>query len=478
MKKRASGVLMHVSSLPGDYSVGSFGGGAYKFIDFLADAGFSYWQVLPFCMPDECGSPYKSKGSFSVNPWFIDLPILKKQGLITDSELDSARQHSPYLSEYARLPERMSLLRRAAERVTDRERVEEFIATNGELSYTARYLAIAEEQGDIPHRLWRDVQPSADTLFFHKFLIYEFCKQWQGVKSYANSRGISVIGDMPIYAAYESADVWARPEAFLLDGELLPRSVAGVPPDYFAKEGQLWGNPLYNWRGMRERGFDFFRARMENALSLFDGVRIDHFRALDAYYSIPSAALTAKEGKWIKGPGRALVRALRDLTKNKLVIAEDLGDITDSVRDLVRYSGYPGMRVLQFGFMGEENSIHLPHNYTETSFAYTGTHDNNTLLGFIWESDSVTRARIFDYFGIRHNDWSLACEDIIRCLLASSARAVILPVQDLLGFGADTRMNTPGVPDGNWRFRITEDNLRTLSENSGKYRYLNNLYGR
>ncbi len=478
MKKRASGVLMHPSSLPGGYSVGSFGGSAYRFIDFLADSGFSYWQVLPFSMPDEYGSPYKSRGCFSVNPWFIDLPTLFEAGLITAGELSGAREMTPYLSEYGRTGERLLLLRRASERVIHRDRIEAFIEDEPELAYTARYLAIAEEKGDIPHRLWNGIEPSEGTLFFHKFIIYEFYRQWRCVKEYAGARSISVIGDMPIYAAYESADVWAHPEVFLLDGELLPRCVAGVPPDCFSSDGQLWGNPLYNWRVMRGENFAFFRRRMESALSLFDGVRIDHFRALDAFYEIPASAATAKEGRWVKGPGRALIRALRGITENKLVIAEDLGFVTDSVRDLVRYSGYLGMRVLQFGFSDGGDSVHLPHNYPESCFAYTGTHDNNTLLGFLWEADPATRARIFDYFGIRHGDLSLACEDIIKGLLASHAGAVIIPVQDLLGFGADTRMNTPGVKAGNWLFRITEDNLRTLSENSGKYKYLNSLYGR
>ncbi len=453
-------MLMHPSSLPGGYSVGSFGKWAYKFIDFLADSGFSIWQVLPFCMPDEYGSPYKSCGAYSINPWFIDLETLCDKGLLTNEELVSARESTPYLAEYGRLSERLSLLRRAAERFCDKEAAERFVSASPELTYTAEYLA--REDG---------------SLFFHKFLIYEFYNQWQVVKTYANQRGVYIVGDMPMYVSEESADVRYRGENFKLDALGFPKRVAGVPPDYFAKDGQLWGNPLYDFSAMRKSGYDFFKRRIERELSLFDGVRIDHFRALDAYFSIPVGG-EPRDGKWVKGPGRDLIRKLRPITDGRLVIAEDLGDITDSVHDLVRYSRYPGMRVLQFGFTGGGDGDHLPHNYPENCFAYTGTHDNNTLLGFIWELEPDKRARLFDYFGITHGDFDLACHDIIRALLASHARAVIMPVQDLLGFGCDTRMNTPGVTGGNWRFRITEDNLTALAENSGKYRNLNNLYGR
>ena len=254
MKKRASGVLMHPSSLPGNYSVGSFGRYAYKFIDFLSQSGFSYWQVLPFCMPDEYGSPYKSRGLFSVNPWFVDLEILAENGLLGKSELASAVQREPYLSEYDRSRERLSLLRLAAERVTKRDIIEEWIDSRGELSYTAEYLAAAD---------------GGDSLFFHKFLIYEFHRQWCSLRAYANERGVGIIGDMPMYTSYESADVWAHPELFLLDGDGEPACVAGVPPDCFSGDGQLWGNPLYDWRCMKARGYGFFRERLRHALELF-----------------------------------------------------------------------------------------------------------------------------------------------------------------------------------------------------------------
>ena len=477
--KRASGVLMHISSLPGGYSIGSLGRAAYRFVDFLSDSGFTYWQTLPICMTDECNSPYKSPSSIGVNPWFIDLPTLEEAGLITSEELSDARERTPYVAEYKRLSEdRLDLLLKASLRVKNKSKIKKFIDSRPELSVSARYLALSETYNGAPWREWDDErQPDENRLFLWQFIHYEFVRQWQKLREYANSKGVLLIGDVPIYTAYESAEVWSSPESFQLDADMMPREVAGVPPDYFSEDGQLWGNPLYDFARMKRDGYALWHDRMNSVLSFFDGVRIDHFRAIDEYYSIPRDAESAKEGRWRKGPGRDFIRKIREWAGDKLIIAEDLGDITDSVRDLLKYSGFPGMRVLQFAFLGKD-SIHLPHNLENNVFAYTGTHDNNTLLGYIWELDETARRRLFDYFGIRHNDWSAAVFDIIKGLFSSSARTVMLPVQDLLGFGSDTRMNTPGSSSGNWTFRITEDNLSALSENSGKWKYINELYGR
>ena len=469
---------MHISSLPGDYSIGSLGDGAYRFADFLSESGFSYWQLLPVCMTDECSSPYKSPGYYSVNPYLIDLGILHGEGLITDCELSAAIQRQPYSSEYDRLSnERIPLLFLAAQRFSDKRKVENFINSHPGIRDAALYLALRDKNGCAPFREWRDVSPDPDRLFAWQFIHYEFMRQWHLLKTYANSRGVSLIGDMPIYVAYESADVWSSPESFLLDGEMMPREVAGVPPDYFSEDGQLWGNPLYDFEYMKKDGYSFWHSRIEHALDMFDGVRIDHFRAFDEYYSIPKDASSAKEGRWKKGPGLDLVDRIREWAGEKLIIAEDLGDITDSVRELLSKSTLPGMRVIQFGLLGED-SLHLPHNYIHNTVAYSGTHDNNTLLGYVWELDSRDRERLFEYMGIRHSDWSAAVYDIISALLRSSAGLVILPVQDLLGFGRDTRMNTPGLSRGNWSFRITEDNLSLLTENARTWRRLNSMYGR
>lgn len=476
---RASGVLMHVSSLWGDYSCGSFGGEAKEFVDFLAESGFSYWQVLPFCQVDESNSPYKSYSAFGGNPFFIDLPTLHKKGIITKAELESARQRSPFLCEYDRLAsERLPLLRKASKRVSsdERKKISVFISEHGELAEAAKFLALREANGGRPWQKWTASIPDGDELFFWQFVQYEFFTEWQEIKRYANGKGISIIGDIPIYVSADSADVWAHREEFLLNGDGNPSRVAGVPPDYFCEDGQLWGNPLYDWDRMRSNGYTWWIKRIEHMLTLFDGVRIDHFRGLASYWSVPADASTAKEGEWVKGPGEDFIDALLRTAKDRLIIAEDLGDITEDVISLLDHSGLPGMRVFQFAFLGDKNSPHLPHNYPRNCVAYTGTHDNNTLLGHVWEISGDMRERAFDYCNCPHHDWSGACEMIIKTMMASHADTVIFPIQDIFVYGADTRMNTPGTATDNWQYRVTADQLNRVSRS--KFRYLNSLYGR
>ena len=475
--KRAAGVLMHISSLHGEHSIGSFGKEALEFIDFLAEAGFSYWQVLPFCIPDECDSPYKSVAAFSGNPYFIDLPTLCAQGLITKAELDGAKQMAPYAIESKRLAlGRELLLRRAASRVTDRSKILSFMTAHPYLDEVCRFLALSKANSFLPWQSWRIDRYDDGDYFYHAFTQYHFFVQWQAVKAYANAKGIRVIGDLPIYVGLDSADVYYHPEQFQLDGTGAPLAVAGCPPDYFAEDGQLWGNPLYDWSAMKEDGFTWWRARMEHTLSLFDGVRIDHFRGIESYWRIPAGAKTAKEGKWCKGPGMAFVRAMREVAGDRLIIAEDLGDIPPAVQKLLKQSGFPGMRVFQFAFLGDPQTPHLPHNYPENCIAYTGTHDNNTLLGFVWEQDAETRRLMLEYCGYTDEDWDRGYDAIFRTMLCSHAALVLFPVQDLFRFGADTRMNTPGKADGNWGYRITKEQLGLLD--AAKFRRLNELYGR
>lgn len=474
--KRQSGVLMHVSSLWGDYSEGSIGREAFEWIDFLAESGFSVWQVLPFCLPDEYNSPYKSFGAFSVNPFFIDLPTLYMEGLLSREELAGARQKAPFSCEFERLnKERFALLSLAASRVKDRAPVEAFMRSHPQTARFCRYMAIRDAQGGRAWNEWTDETFDPEVLFAWEFTQYEFFRQWEMLRSYANARGISIVGDVPIYVAYDSADVWANRELFQLDASLSPTHVAGCPPDYFSEDGQLWGNPLYDWKRMKEDGYAWWRERMAFMMELFDGVRIDHFRGLESYYSIPAGEKTARNGKWRKGPGMSLIRALRPICEGKLMIAEDLGDITPAVVKLVKDSGYPGMRVLQFGFLGEENSPHLPHNYDFNCVAYTGTHDNNTLLGYVWDQTDGTRETLMRYCGYE-GDWDRCYDAVLRTMFASHARLLILPVQDLLLFGRDTRLNTPGSADGNWAYRITKEQLRTVS--AEKFKNWNRLYGR
>lgn len=476
---RASGVLMHVSSLHGEYSIGSFGKEAEQLIDFLAEGGFTYWQVLPFCMTDECNSPYKSYSAFGGNPLFLDLPTLHEKGLLTAEELAEAKQSTPYVCEYGRLSkERVALLQKAAKRVceAERARVLAFIKEHKELAQAAEFLALREKNGNRIWHEWTERDADADTLFFWQFVQYEFFTQWQRIKAYANARGIRVIGDVPIYVSLDSADVWANTDQFQLDKENYPTSVGGVPPDYFSEDGQLWSNPLYNWEKMREDGYAWWRRRIEYMLTLFDGVRIDHFRAFASYWSVPADAETAKSGKWVTGPGRELIDAIRDTAGERLIIAEDLGDITPDVISLLKYSKLPGMRVFQFGFLGDKDSSHLPHNYPKNCIAYTGTHDNNTLLGYIWECDDETRKRVLSYCNCPAEDWSRGCEMIIKTMMASHADTVIFPIQDIFVYGADTRMNTPGTASENWQYRITAEQLNAVDRK--KFRYLNELYGR
>ncbi|MBR2354057.1 MAG: 4-alpha-glucanotransferase [Clostridia bacterium] len=476
---RSCGVLMHISSLPGDYSIGTFGKEARAFVDFLTECGFSWWQVLPFCMTDEYNSPYKSYSAFGGNPYFIDLPTLCRKGLLTEEEIAQYRQESPYLCEFDRLAkERLPLLALAASRVREdkKQRIADFLSEQPELAKAAEFLALRKANGDLPWQEWTVSEADPEELFFWQFIEYEFYHQWMSLKEYANSRGIHIIGDIPIYVATDSADVWANREEFQLDAKGYPSSVAGCPPDYFSEDGQLWGNPLYRWSAMKKNGFSWWRRRMEYMLTLFDGVRIDHFRGLESYWSIPATAASAKEGKWVKGPGKALVNMIREVADGRLIIAEDLGDITPEVIDLLKYSKFPGMRVLQFGFMDDKNSPHRPHNYIKNCVAYTGTHDNNTLLGYVWESDPVTRRRVFNYCNAEDAEWSHGCEMILKTVMASHADLAIFPIQDILVYGSDTRMNTPGTATNNWRYRITEDQLR--SADPMKFKRLCELYAR
>ena len=477
--KRSSGVLMHLSSLHGDYSIGSFGREAREFVDLLVKGGFSYWQVLPFCMADDCRSPYKSYSAFAGNPLFIDLPTLSERGLLTAAELENARQHSPYLCEYDRLErERLPLLRVAHERISDREKdeIRAWISDFPELAKAAEFLALKQKNNDLPWHQWTDPTPDERELSFWQWIQFAFFHQWQTIKSYANERGLGIIGDLPIYVALDSCDLWANPEQFLLDDALRPTAVAGVPPDYFSEEGQLWGNPLYRWDRMAQDGFAWWSRRIEYMLTLFDGIRIDHFRGLDAFWSIPAEASSAKEGHWVQGPGQPFIDRIRQIAKDRLIIAEDLGEITPSVEALLQASGFPGMRVLQFGFLSDEDSPHLPHHYPKNSVAYSGTHDNNTLLGYVWEMPPQSRARLMTYCHCEGVDWRQDCRRIVKVLLSSHADTVIFPIQDLLGYGADTRMNTPGTAKDNWAYRITKDQLSSVD--TEQFRFLNQLYGR
>ncbi len=475
--KRASGVLMPIFSLPGDYSVGSFGKEAKAFVDFLADNGFTYWQILPYGVTDSFHSPYQSYSAFSGNPYFIDLPTLAEDGLVTKEELEQAKQKTPYLCEYDRLEtERMALLKKAAMRVDAEERA--LIGQWAKETYAgtfATFMALKEKNGGKCWADWTDNTPDLDTEFLWQFTQYHFFLQLHQLAEYAHKKGVRIIGDLPIYVSYDSCDVWSNPRQFMLDEKGYPTHVAGCPPDYFAKDGQLWGNPLYDWDKMKADGFSWWKKRMEFSLLGLDGLRLDHFRGFESFWAVPASSKTAVEGKWLKGPGMDFIHAIKQVAGDKLIIAEDLGDITPEVEQLVKDSEFPGMRVFQFAFLGGDNP-HLPHNFIRNCVAYSGTHDNNTLLGYLWEMDDATRQTMLAYCGFKGDDWGTGWRDALRVMMASSADLVIFPIQDLLGYGADTRVNKPGIAQENWQVRFTNEQIQTID--TSYIRQLHQLYYR
>lgn len=451
---RKSGVLLHISSLWGGFGCGSFGESAKEFIDMLDVGGFKVWQVLPFCQPDEFFSPYKSPSAFSFNPFFIDLPTLQKEGLLTQKELEGARERNGYIAEFDRFDERISLLKKASERF-DFKKCEIFFESHPESEAFCRF--------------------NGSDYNFRRFTEYTAYTQWKEIKKYANSKGIEILGDLPIYVSLNSSDVKENPKLFLLDEKNIPLAVAGVPPDAFSSEGQVWGNPLYNWGKMKENDYKWWKRRIEYSLEIFDGIRLDHFRGFDAFFAIPFEEKTALNGRWMKGPQNDFVDKIKEVTKDKLVVGENLGHITESAEKLLEYSGFHDMRVLQFAF-DEKNSKHLPHNYSKLSVAYTSTHDNNTLIGYIANLGEEKRRYFLDYFRYKGQNWYECYRDIITSMIASSADCVIFPIQDILGFGEDTRMNTPGKSDGNWRYRVTRSQAEKIDLEY--YRKINSLYGR
>lgn len=497
MFNRSCGVLAHISSVPGKYGIGVFGKEARQFASFIRTMGFRAWQLLPLCPTDDYNSPYAGCSAFAGNPYFIDPETLFNEGLLTKDELQSCVASQPYSVDFDFLKKtRIGIFKKAFERFRkdNLKLLDDFLTENPKLYEYALFCAIKEEYNFAPWWKWpeelarRDkdaLQKAQDTLsdnfYFALFLQYEFYTQYSALKKDINNEGVAVIGDMPIYLAHDSADVWANPSLFSLDEETFAlRSCAGVPPDYFSSEGQLWGNPLYDWDEMKKDGYAWWIARANAAFEMYDAVRIDHFRAFSAYWSVP-AGEKATKGEWIKGPGMDFFNALSKAHPNPPIIAEDLGDIDDDVRNLVREAGFPGMGVMQFAFLSDWGNPHLPYNYSNSTIAYTGTHDNNTILGWLWEADDASRRRILDYCDFK-GDWGKGGPDspcikaIIRTLFESSALLAVVPVQDLCGFGADTRMNTPGRASGNWAFRVSAESLAQVD--CEFFRKLSNVYHR
>lgn len=481
--ERGSGILLHISSLPGDYGCGSFGAGAKRAIDRMKECGLRYWQVLPFVIPDIANSPYKSVSAFAGNPLFIDLDILFENGLITAAERDGERQSQPYSAEFERINvSRLPLLKVAAERALEKreiaESVAEFTQTHPQIAKFCKYIATKEANGNVIWTEWTTSEYSQKSEREWQWIQYEFARQWAEIKAYAHKNGIKVIGDIPIYVDTDSADVWANREQFLVDENGEPSAVAGCPPDYFSEDGQLWGNPIYDWKKMEADGFKWWEERLRGVFEWFDAVRIDHFRGFSTYWSIPADAASAKEGKWEIGPGKPFADMVNRVATDCgcEVIAEDLGDISADVVELLDYSGLPGMRVIQFGFMGDYESTHQPHTYVKNCVAYSGTHDNNTLLGYLYELEPNAKRIFLDYCGYSGDDLGEGVRAVLRELIGSVADVAIMPIQDLLGYGKDCRMNTPGVSEGMWLFRVTDEQLSAIP--ADWLRRMNHIYRR
>lgn len=463
---RSAGILMPIFSLPNRYGVGSLGREARAFADFLHAAGQRWWQILPVGPVGAGNSPYASESTFAGNPLFIDLEALHAAGFLTDEELKGAEVADASHVDYgALLIPRQNLLRKAHLRAWSAEgdKVWAWAEEHYWVKEYALFRALHAHYGDawfnwpdeaIRRHEWEAVQAAravlADEIAFQTHVQYWFFTQWAEMKAYVNSLDIQIIGDMPIYVAMDSADVWSERKEFLLDDEGHPQKVAGVPPDYFSEEGQLWGNPLYNWESMRWDGWGWWIRRIGGASQLFDMIRIDHFRGLESYWAVPAGAKSAKEGHWEKGPGMDMLRPVMGWFPGVKFIAEDLGLLTPAVAQLLKDSGLPGMKVLQFAFDNPANA-YLPHNCVENSLCYTGTHDNDTLHGWLSQAGKAEKAYIKKYLGAAGK---AVPEAILRAGQGSVSALFIAQMQDYLGLGSEARINTPGTADGNWGWRV------------------------
>jgi len=521
--KRGGGVLLHIASLPGPFGIGVLGEEAVAFARQLADQGMKYWQVLPFSYPGMGDSPYQSFSAFAGNWLFIDPRTLMKQGMLTADDVVAAEYtQNKWRIDYDYLRNaREGLLRKAfANAGSDiLKESDEFLKENKWAQDVAAYQAAKDKYNQKAWWQWddkalSDYEPAAveeikksEDYKYHGFVQYIFSKQWEDVKKQINELGIEIIGDMPIYVSGDSADVWASRELFKMatDAEkkaarkawkkenpdededkyedIVFSCVAGVPPDYFSADGQLWGNPIYDWAKHKATGYKWWMTRLEESFKLYDIVRIDHFRAFSSYWEVPAESKTAKTGKWIDGPKMDFFKVFdKTFGDRSRLIAEDLGESTPDLEEFLQEVDLPRMKIMQFAFNPGDNSSYLPHNYIQNCVAYTGTHDNNTLLGWLWEASEGERAECLKYCGFTGDNWgdggvkSASCRAIIRTLWMSCANTVIIPLQDMLGYGSDTRMNIPGTASGNWRIRFSREDLDSID--NAWYKELNRLYRR
>lgn len=482
LMERGAGVLCHISSLPGKYGIGTLGKEAYDFADFLKSARVKYWQILPLAQTGYGDSPYSSVCCNSGNPYFIDLEALRDEGLLDEEELASCEMPQGETDYGALYKTRYDVLRLAYARFNIKD--EDFVnfVESGEYDDYAVFMSLKSRYSgsfssfpdsykyieNLAIKEFRETVYKSDYCFWI-FLQYVFKKQWTKLKEYVNSLGIKIIGDLPLYVAYDSSDVWARPELFRLDEDLNPTEVAGVPPDYFSPTGQLWGNPVYNWDLMESENYDWWIKRIKKAMETVDIIRIDHFRGFDRYFAIPADAPTAETGEWKQGPGLRLFMQIRRKLGNVPIIAEDLGIIDYGVERLRQRTGYPGMKIMLFAFDGKPTNPYLPRNIQENSVAYTGTHDNATTLGLLNRMDEsqfkVFKARLRAALADEKVVFPFVTkEEAARALcvsvLASKADIAVLPIQDLLLLDDTARMNVPSTAEGNWKFRLEKKPTR------------------
>lgn len=480
MKKsaRKAGILLPITSLPSPYGIGTMGRAAFEFVDFLKKAGQSYWQILPIGPTGYGDSPYQSFSTFAGNPYFIDLEDLCQEGLLTKKDCEKAKlfEDPEYVDYEKQYYKRFPILKKAYANFVKAKGEEEkayqaFVKENKFwLEDYALFMAVKNKYDSKSYYEWdedirlRDKAAIAkykesckEDYGFYIFLQYYFLKQWKLLKTYANQNGIQIIGDIPIYVATDSADTWANPKLFQFDKNRRPIGVAGCPPDAFCATGQLWGNPLYDWKYHKSTGYEWWVKRIGHCFKLYDVVRIDHFRGFESYYAIPYGDETAEFGTWEEGPGMDLFDTLKDNLGQMPVIAEDLGFLTPAVKRMVKKSGYPGMKVLQFAFDPNGDSEYLPHNYPKNSIAYTGTHDNDTSLGFFKSLSKDEKAFAKEYFGItsvKNLNWVM-----VRSCLASQSDTAIILMQDYLGLDSRARINTPSTLGGNWTWRMKKEDL-------------------
>ena len=487
---RSSGILMHITSLPGKYGVGTMGEQAYKFVDFLKKAGQSSWQILPLTPTGFGDSPYQSCSTFAGNHYLIDLDSLVKQGLLKQEEVECIRWNvTEDKADFGLLyNNRLKVLRLAFGRFTPDEGYETFCTENGSwLPDFALFMALKSKFGGKPWYQWEDKlkfrDPDAiwearnelkEEIGFYSFVQYLFFSQWKALHAYANENGIQIIGDVPIYVPRDSVESWSSPELFQMDEKLDPTAVAGCPPDAFSADGQLWGNPLYRWDVLSADGYSWWIRRLEAAGKLYDVVRMDHFRAFAGYWSVPFGDKTARGGKWITGPGMDFISAVKKALPELKLIAEDLGYLTQDVLDLRDASGYPGMKVLQFAFDSREPSDYLPHTYTSNSVCYTGTHDNMTTRQWLETGTPEMQKYATEYMRLSSEEglvWG-----VIRTAMSSVSDTCVIPLQDYLDLGGEARMNFPGTTNSNWTWRAKDGMITdTLAE---KIHGLTKLYAR